>query len=310
MKSIWKKHSCVPVENLPPRSHPILSFLLSPRGNYKAVALSNAVCGKNIMVTGASYGIGRALAMKLGQAGARVFLLARSVHKLESVAEAITVAGGQARAWGVDLTDSAAIDELCEELAGENLAIDIVIHNAGKSIRRLATESLDRAHDFQRTMAVNYLGPVRLQLALMSAMLAQKSGHIINVSSLAVRLPPAPRWSAYTASKTAFDVWLRAVSPELRLHGIHCTSIYLGLVHTAMSAPTAAYRNMPGMTADEAAAVICRAIVNRPRSIAPWWLTPLRLLAPWCEGLIAWFWRRTLPYDTVEPPSPLQKEQP
>ncbi|HVN42944.1 MAG TPA: SDR family NAD(P)-dependent oxidoreductase [Steroidobacteraceae bacterium] len=247
-----------------------------------------------MLLTGASFGIGRALALRLGQAGAKLLLAARSAQALETLAGEIKAAGGEARVLPLDLADPAAIDALAARLATDGVVADVVIHNAGKSIRRLITDSLDRAHDFSRTIAVNYLGPVRLQLALLPAMLTKRGGQIVAVSSLGVRLPPAPRWAAYSASKSAFDVWMASARPELAAYGIACTSIYLGLVHTRMSEPTERYRGMPGLTADEAARVICRALVCRPRRIEPWWIRPLRVLAPWCEGTVDRLFRRSL----------------
>jgi NAD(P)-dependent dehydrogenase (short-subunit alcohol dehydrogenase family) len=272
----------------------LLSRLLAPRGCADAARLAAAVRGKVVLVTGASFGIGRALALRLGQAGAKLYLAARSTEQLEALAAEIVAAGGEAQAHSLDLADPATVDALTAKLATQGVVVDVVIHNAGKSIRRLLIDSLDRAHDFSRTIAVNYLGPVRLQLALLPAMMAKRGGHIVAVSSLVVRLPPAPRWAAYTAAKSAFDVWMRSARPELDARGIACTSIYLGLVHTRMSAPTEHYRDMPGMTADEAALVICRALVRRPRRIEPWWVTPLHVLAPWCEGVVDRFFRRQL----------------
>jgi NAD(P)-dependent dehydrogenase (short-subunit alcohol dehydrogenase family) len=276
------------------RPHPLLSRLLAPRGSTDAQALAVAVRGKVVLITGASFGIGRALAVRLGQAGAKLLLAARTAQALDALVGEISAAGGEARAFPLDLTDAAAVDSLVARLAAEGVVADVVIHNAGKSIRRLITDSLDRAHDFSRTIAVNYLGPVRLQLALLPAMMAKRGGQIVAVSTLGVRLPPAPRWAAYTAAKSAFDVWMRSARPELAAHDIACTSIYLGLVHTRMSEPTAMYRDMPGMTADEAALVVCRALVGRPRRIEPWWVVPLRMLSPWCEGLVDRFFRRRL----------------
>jgi NAD(P)-dependent dehydrogenase (short-subunit alcohol dehydrogenase family) len=172
-----------------------------------------------------------------------------------------------------------------------------VVHNAGKSIRRSLYRSLDRAHDFERTMAVNYLGPVRLQLALLPAMIGRGGGQIVNVSAVSVRLPAAAYWAAYSASKSAFDIWVAAAAPELRHCQIDCTSIYFGLVHTAMSAPTAAYASMPGQTADQAACVVCRALIERPRSIAPWWLEPMHWLSPPLERVFEWLQYRFQPVD-------------
>jgi NAD(P)-dependent dehydrogenase (short-subunit alcohol dehydrogenase family) len=286
----------------------VLSRLLAPRGSTDAEALDRAVRGKVVLLTGASFGIGRALAVRLGQAGAKLLLVARTAEALAEVATEICAAGGDARALPLDLADADAVDALGARLAAEGVAADVVIHNAGKSIRRLLVDSLDRPHDFSRTIGVNYLGPVRLQLALLPAMIARRGGHIVAVSSLGVRLPPAPRWAAYTASKSAFDVWMRSAGPELGAYGIACTSVYLGLVHTRMSAPTESCRDLPGLTAEEAALVVCRALVNRPRAIAPWWVGPLRVLAPWCEGLVERIFRRRLLREMAARVPPDQKQ--
>jgi NAD(P)-dependent dehydrogenase (short-subunit alcohol dehydrogenase family) len=282
------------------RPHPLLSRLLAPRGLADPEALGRAMRNKVVLLTGASFGIGRSLALRLGRAGARLLLAARTADALEALAGEINAAGGDARALPLDLADPAAVDSLAAKLLAEGVVVDVVIHNAGKSIRRLIADSLDRAHDFTRTIAVNYMGPVRLQLALLPSMIAKRGGQIIGISTVGVRLPPAPHWAAYIAAKSAFDVWLRSVRPELAAHDIACTSIYFGLVHTRMSAPTEIYRDMPGMTADEAAGVVCRALVKRPRRIEPWWVGPLRVLAPWCEGVLDRYFRRRLEREIGE----------
>lgn len=266
-------------ETVRPRPHAILSRLLAPRGCGRLSPLRRAVDGKVVLLTGASFGIGAALARRLGLAGATVLLAARSREPLQDIADEITKAGGRAEAIPLDLTDPAQIAAQAEAIQRAHGGVDIVIHNAGKSIRRSLSLSLHRVHDFQRCMAINYLGPVELQLALLPGMLARGSGHIVAVSTVGVRLPPAPRWSAYLSAKAAFDVWLGCAAPELRRSGIATTSVYLGLVHTRMSAPTPTLRNMPGQTPDEAAQVLCRALIRRPRRCGPWWLLPVGWLA-------------------------------
>lgn len=257
----------------------MLSWLLAPRGCGRLAPLRRAVEGKVVLLTGASFGIGAALARRLGSAGATVLLVARSREQLQTLADEITSAGGRAEAVPLDLADPAQIAAQAEAIAQAHGGVDIVIHNAAKSIRRSLTLSLHRAHDFQRCMAINYLGAVQLQLALLPGMLARGSGHIVAVSTVGVHLPPVPRWSAYLSSKTAFDVWLGCAAPELRRSGIATTSVYLGLVHSRMSAPTPTLRNMPGQTPDEAARVLCRALIRRPRRCGPWWLLPVGWLA-------------------------------
>jgi NAD(P)-dependent dehydrogenase (short-subunit alcohol dehydrogenase family) len=272
--------------NNPP--FPMLSRFLAPPTCTDDTALRRAVEGKVVLVSGASYGIGRALALRLGAAGARLLLLARTIERLEEVADEIRSEGGQAEVFSVDLRDAEDIDRVTGAVLDKYPQVDIVVHNAGKSIKRSLHKSLDRPHDFERTMGVNYLGPVRMQLALLSGMIERGGGQIINVSSVSVRLPPAAHWAAYHSSKSAFDLWVGAAVPELAPHGICCTSVYMGLVHTRMSAPTESYAKMPGQTPEQAAASLCRAIVYRPRVVQPWWLGPARFLTVPIERLSEW----------------------
>ncbi|WP_067794523.1 SDR family NAD(P)-dependent oxidoreductase [Nocardia beijingensis] len=233
-------------------------------------SLRAAVAGKVVLVTGASHGIGKASARKLAGAGAVVALVARSHPELEQLAADIAAEGGAAHAYPTDLTDMDAVDLLGRTLLAEYGHIDVVISNAGKSIRRPIAESYDRFHDFTRTIDVNYLGPVRLLLDLLPNMRARKQGHIVNVSTWGVLMPPGPRWSAYFASKAAFDVWLRSVALEIACDDVTTTSVYMPLVHTRMSAPTD-FSRIPGLTVDEASDLISHAVTVKPRDIAPWW---------------------------------------
>lgn len=267
---------------MPP--YPLLSRFLAPSPLSNLEALKRSVQGKTVLVTGASYGIGESLSRFLAQAGATVLMAARSEDKLEAIRQELVGSGGKAHIFPLDLRQADAVDQAAEDMLSRHGPPHIVVHNAGKSIRRSLLHSLDRAHDFERTMGVNYLGPVRLQLALTQAMIQQGEGQIVNVSSVSVRLPAPAQWAAYHCSKLAFDQWLSAAVPELLPLGISVTSVYLGLVHTRMSAPTKAYASYPGLSAEQAARVVCRGIVKRSRSIAPWWLAPARLLSLPIEG--------------------------
>ncbi len=240
--------------------------------------LRAAVSGKTVLATGASYGVGESTARKLGAAGANVLLVARSADKLDDVTGSITAAGGRAAAYPADLTDEDAVGGLAKQITEDHGAVDIVVSNAGKSIRRSLHLQYDRPHDFERTIDTNYLGPIRLLLGLIPAMRERGSGHIVNISSVGVRFPPGPRWGAYLASKEAFDIWLRSVAPELQADGVHVTSVYLGLVHTRMAAPTPSLRHMPGLDADKAADIVAKAIIERPRTIEPRWALPGALM--------------------------------
>jgi NAD(P)-dependent dehydrogenase (short-subunit alcohol dehydrogenase family) len=251
----------------------VLARPLMPRGLRDPEALHRSVSGRVVLVTGASYGVGAATARQLGAAGAHVLLLARTADRLAEVAAAITAAGGTAVTYPADLRDTDAIAAVAQRIAADLPRIDVVISNAGKSIHRSVLDSYDRFHDVERTLGVNYLGAVRLLLTLLPGMGAA-GGHLVHVSSTGVRLPPAAGWAAYEASKSAFDQWGRSVAHELRGVGITTTTVYLPLVHNRMSAPTPALRRVPGLSSEQAADVVARAVVRRPRSIAPWWLLP------------------------------------
>jgi short-subunit dehydrogenase/acyl-CoA synthetase (AMP-forming)/AMP-acid ligase II len=276
---------------------------IAGRGPRPAV-LRRTVAGRVVLVTGASEGIGAATARRLGAAGAVVLLVARSTDRLERVGSQIEAAGGTAFVHPCDLSDPIAAHNLAAQLLRQHGRVDVVVSNAGRSIHRSVAQTADRVHDIQRTSALNYVGPVALLLGLLPAMRAAGHGHIVNVSSASLA-SYAPGWSAYLASKAAFDYWLRCAAPELRLDGVSVSTVYFGMVRTRMSAPTLARRRVPSASADEAAAMVCRAIAHRPRTVWPWWArlpqpvavaVPATLerlyaaylrLAPWLEALRA-----------------------
>ncbi|MFC4070536.1 SDR family NAD(P)-dependent oxidoreductase [Actinoplanes subglobosus] len=231
--------------------------------------LRAAVAGKTVLVTGASEGIGEATARRLAGAGATVLLVARTVERLEQVRADIVAAGGRAFVHPADLSSPEAAAALAADLLDRYRRIDVIVSNAGRSIRRSVADTADRFHDIQRTVALNHLGPVQLMLALLPAMRAAGGGHIVNVSTagLASR---TPHWSAYLASKAAFDTWLRCAAVELRADRVTVSTVYLNLVRTRMSAPTPHYRRVPAMTAGEAAEIVCRSVAHRT-SWWPWW---------------------------------------
>jgi NAD(P)-dependent dehydrogenase (short-subunit alcohol dehydrogenase family) len=246
--------------------------------------LRAAVAGKTVLITGASYGLGEATSRKLARAEATVLLVARSQDKLEAVAKSLTADGGRAVAYPADLTDENTVAALGERITAEHGPPDIVISNAGKSIRRSLHLQYDRPHDFDRTIGINYLGPIRLLLGLLPAMRDRGSGHIVNISSIGVRVPPGPRWGTYQASKGAFDLWLRSVAPELHTDGIDVTSVYMGLIHTRMTEPTPSLRRLPGLHPDQAADIVAKAIIERPRTVEPWWAWPAEVTSVLLRG--------------------------
>lgn len=241
-----------------------------------------AATGRVVLVTGASSGIGEQTAELLGAAGATVLLTARRGELLVALAERIAARGGRAVPYAADLADPEAVDELAARILADHDRIDVIVSNAGKSIRRSLTDTADRFHDVTRSNAVNFLGPVRLLSALLPRMRARRSGQLVNVSSLSVDLPAA-NFAVYGATKSAFEAWLRGVAPELRADGVATTSIHLPLVHTAMSAPTYGAR-LPGLTARQAAEVVARTLVTRPRLLVPWWVRLAGVLTSNAQG--------------------------
>lgn len=246
--------------------------------------LRTAVCGKTVLVTGASYGIGEATARRLAAAGATVLVVARSAERLDDLAASINAGGGHAFAYPTDLADEAAVHVLTKQITENHGPLDIVVSNAGKSLRRSLHQQYERPHDFQRTIDINYLGPIWLLLGLLPAMRENGGGHIINISSVGVRVVPGPQWGAYQASKGAFDRWVRSVAPELHADGVDVTSVYFALVRTRMIAPTPVLGRLPGLTADEAADAIAKAVIERPRTIEPPWVFPAELASVLLAG--------------------------
>jgi NAD(P)-dependent dehydrogenase (short-subunit alcohol dehydrogenase family) len=246
--------------------------------------LRRAVSGKTVVVTGASYGIGEASARKLAAAGAKVLVVARSAERLDDLAASVNAGGGRAVAYPTDLTDEAAISELTKQITEDHGPVDIVVSNAGKSLRRSLHHQYDRPHDFQRTIDINYLGPIWLLLGLLPAMRDSGRGHLVNVSRVGVRVVPGPQWGAYQASKGAFDRWLRSVAPELHVDGVDVTTVYFALVRTRMIEPTPVLGRLPGLHPDEAADAIAQAIIERPRTNAPPWVWPAELASVLLAG--------------------------
>jgi short-subunit dehydrogenase len=233
-------------------------------GGVLATSLSGAVEGKKVMITGASQGIGRATALEIGRAGGDVLLVARTQEKLEDVARQVQALGGSAFVHRCDLTDLDDIDRMAEEVLEQHGHVDILINNAGRSIRRSVSRSYERFHDYERTMQVNYFGPVKLILKLLPVMREQGSGHIINISSIGLQTN-TPRFAAYLASKAALDAFSRSIGPEIIDDGVHLTTVYMPLVRTPMIAPTKIYDRFPTLSPEEAAEMIGDAIRKRPK---------------------------------------------
>ena len=225
------------------------------------------VNGKTILITGASSGIGLTTAHRLANAGAHVLLVARTKETLDAVKQEIEASGGKADVFPCDLNDMDSIDAVAQQILASVDHIDILINNAGRSIRRAVHESTDRFHDFERTMQLNYFGAVRLVLNILPQMMHRKDGQIINISSIGV-LANATRFSAYVASKAALDAFSRCLSAEVHSHKIAITSVYMPLVRTPMIAPTKIYKYVPTLSPEQAADLVAYAIVKRPKKVA------------------------------------------
>ncbi len=238
---------------------------------FKDRSLSGAIGGKVVLITGASSGIGKSTAIKCGEAGAEVLLVARTPEKLEETKVEVEEAGGKAHIHQCDLSDLEDVERMAKEVLDQHERVDILVNNAGRSIRRSVELSYDRFHDFERTMQLNYFGALRLILSLLPAMRkrskGRKGGHIINVSSIGVQTH-TPRFSAYVASKAALDAWSRCVASEVLDDGVHITTIYMPLVRTPMIAPTKMYDAFPTSTPEEAAEMITNAMITKPKKVA------------------------------------------
>jgi NAD(P)-dependent dehydrogenase (short-subunit alcohol dehydrogenase family) len=225
--------------------------------------------GKRVLITGASSGIGEAGAERFAKEGAEVIVVARRADLLDALTERIAEAGGTAAAIPCDLSDLDAVDELVEIVESRFGGVDILVNNAGRSIRRPLADSLDRWHDVERTMTLNYYSPLRLIRGLAPGMIERRDGHIINVATWGVLSEASPLFGVYNASKAALSTVSRVIETEWARNGVHSTTLYYPLVATPMIAPTKAYDGMPALTSEEAAQWMIDAARHRPVRIAP-----------------------------------------
>jgi short-subunit dehydrogenase len=230
--------------------------------------LEEAVRDRITLITGASSGIGQITAERIGSAGGEVVLVARGREKLEQTADVVESAGGRAHVYPCDLTDLDAIATMAEQVQSDLGRVDILVNNAGRSIRRSLELSYDRMHDYQRTMQLNYFAPVRLMLALLPGMRERTFGTVVNVSSIGV-LTRVPRFGAYIASKAALDILCDAWQAETHSDDVRFSTVHMSLVRTPMIEATTIYQRFPVLTPDEAADVLCEAIIRRPRRVSP-----------------------------------------
>ncbi|MBU8809233.1 SDR family oxidoreductase [Mycolicibacterium goodii] len=222
--------------------------------------------GKHVIITGASSGIGRASAIAAAERGAVVFALARNGEALDELIAEIRANGGQAHAFTCDVTDSASVEHTVKDILGRFDHVDYLVNNAGRSIRRSVVNSTDRLHDYERVMAVNYFGAVRMVLALLPHWRERRFGHVVNVSSAGVQAH-TPKYSAYLPSKAALDAFADVVSTETLSDHITFTNIHMPLVKTPMIAPSRRLNPVPPISAEHAAAMVVRGLVEKPPRI-------------------------------------------
>jgi NAD(P)-dependent dehydrogenase (short-subunit alcohol dehydrogenase family) len=229
--------------------------------------LRTALEGRIVLVTGASSGIGRAVALECARHGAKVMLVSRTKDKLDELKGEIEKVGGRAYVYPTDLADMDACGRMLDRVLKEHGQVDILVNNAGRSIRRSMEHSYDRFHDYQRTMQLNYFGAVKLMLGVLPVMRERKSGHVINIASIGAQAYP-PRFGAYVASKAALAGLSRCVGPEVSDDGVAITNVYMPLVRTPMIAPTGMYKNFPTISPEEAAEMVMGAILTRPPEVS------------------------------------------
>ncbi len=234
---------------------------------FKARNLREAVRDKTVLITGGSSGIGRATALKLAAAGARVLIVARDAARLAQVHAEIEAQGGTVGSYVCDLTEPEACGEFLAQVLEQHGHVDILINNAGRSIRRAIENTYDRLHDYERVMRINYFAAVQVTLGLLPAMVAHGGGQVVSVSSIGV-LTNAARFAAYNASKAALEAFTRCAAGEYNARGVHFAVVNLPLVRTPMVAPTKFYQQFPLIQPEQAADMLCHAIVHRSDRLA------------------------------------------
>ena len=222
--------------------------------------------GKHVIITGASSGIGRASAIAVAERGATVFALARNGQALDHLIEEIRESGGQAYAFTCDVTDSSSVEHTVKDILGRFGHVDYLVNNAGRSIRRSVVNSTDRLHDYERVMAVNYFGAVRMVLALLPHWRERRFGHVVNVSSAGAQAR-GPKYSSYIPTKAALDAFSDVVGTETLSDHITFTNVHMPLVRTPMIAPSRRLNPVPPISAEHAAAMVVRALVEKPTRI-------------------------------------------
>lgn len=237
------------------------------RGPRAQRALRDAVTGRVVVITGASGGIGAHAAADVAAAGGRVVLVARTEEKLQAVADGIVAAGGSADVVPADLSEPEEVDRVAKEVLDRHGHVDVLVGNAGRSIRRSVLDTADRVDDLDRIMSLNFMGTTRLTLRLLPSMVERGRGHVVNVSTIGTLLH-VPRFATYLASKAALEEFTQVLATELAPHGVTATVVHMPLVRTDMIAPSDVWRRHVAMNVDEGAALVTRAIARRPTAVS------------------------------------------
>lgn len=244
--------------------------IVYPRKSVGEEKLAACFADRWVVVTGATSGIGEALTLRLISAKANLYLIARNEQKLKDLCDTAKENGCQACYSAIDLRQREQLDALCMELRESLPEVSYLFCNAGKSIRRTIGDSIDRMHDFDRTMDLNYRSMVALSLGLMPS-LRKAGGRIVYTSSVSSRYPFVSGWSAYHSSKCAANVWCRTARREYKNLGVKVQIAYMPLIHTPMSDVNETYKKMPAYSADEAACILLRLAMSRKFCYKPWW---------------------------------------
>jgi len=225
---------------------------------------------KIVFLTGASSGIGEALALEIAKRGATLGLLARREELLKELADKCERSGGKARCFSVDVTDADAVADAAETLRKEFGKIDVLIANAGIGGNNSETRNLN-AEAVAKVININLLGAVNAVSAVLPQMLKNESGQLVAISSLA-GFRGLPKSAAYSASKAGMTAFFESVRLDVQVKGISVTIIQPGFIKT----PLTSGRNnkMPFlMELEDAIPLFLRAIENRKRFAAfPWQL--------------------------------------
>lgn len=274
----------------------LLLRILYPRPTLSQQYLKECFAGRWVVITGASSGIGLALAQQLMKAGANLYLIARREDVLIQLCDEARQQGCEAYYSATDLRDKEALSALTKDLQERLPQVDYLFCNAGKSILRPIREALDRLHDYDRTMDLNYRSAVALVLALIPSMQGEdaknQAGRIIYTSSVSTLYPAAPGWSAYHASKMAANVWFETADAEYAKTGLRFKIAYMPLVHTPMSDVNPSYKTLPGYSADDAALILLRLSQSRNSSYKPWWALITAPLSAVLSPAIRFIYRR------------------